>query len=804
MPVTHQRQPDRAEKEQALPPMPPALTRLGQYILTAMFILGPLAVTQPGKLFYNSLDSPRRLLLMLGAGLLAALVLRAWSLRGRLVLRRHLLDGAVLLYFLLVVISSIGGMYPRISFFGPLWLQDSLPLLVIGVCLYFGVKEFVRTPEEREQFAMLFGLVGGVAALIGLFDYFITPHLGREYALNANFLGWRLSSTLGNPMFTGTYFAMTLPVAAGVAFATQRLDRRVLLAACAGLMLFALLLTQTRASWIGFALSVPFVLVLGILQLRKTHAAVSSVVVVIALAVLAGTVAVGMSNPQLRARLRSVVNMEDETIKTRRVYMESALNIFKAYPIQGAGYGNIKAVFPQFRPTSTVLESGLPLNRGYSTALPHNIILQTAAESGLMGLLPFLLLAVLIYLTGFRLLRGSPDQAWLGIGLLGGFTAYYITNLFSFDSAATLAQFWIMAGLLAGPGAADRVPPPRYGSLAAPLTGRVVSMLNIAALVIALGAGLSFLIQATGASVFQGTIDRIARAEGILAAAVNQQPQDMEGIRQGCALYDASIKAIGGTIATSLVPDHVMYEILFMAYRGRYAYSLSQEEEAKLRQKLYRTGDTALRIFERDPIVLRYYILQLKDSNSFDDRRRSLDLARSLVKYEPRSAEVHMLLAQSLQSLGQSLESLGYIGRALLAAEKAIALDDSSPDAHGLLAQLAFTYARKTTDPAQRGSYMALAVKEYDEVPKRNASLFDPDRVGLVVALLYTNQPERAVIEARKLQDPALLDMVCTETEALYQEKGQPEEGQRLAREMRAEAPAPAPVHGPMPGVISK
>jgi len=771
--------------------MPPMLVRLGQYLLAVMFITGPLAVLQPGKLLYNSLDSPRRLLLMLGAGLLAALIVRSWSLRRRLALRRQLLDGAVLLYFLLVAAAGIGGLYPRISFFGPLWLQDGLPLLLIVVCLYFGVKEFLRGWEDIERFAVLLGGIGGVVALAGLFDYFITPHLGREYAFNANFLGWRLSSTLGNPMFTGTYFAMTLPVAAGAALATRHLIHRILLGSSVVLMLPALLLTQTRASWIGFALAVPFVLALAVLEWRKTHARHAAVAMAVALVVLAGTLAVGLSNPRLRARLGSVVNMEDETIQTRRVYMEAALNIFKKYPVQGAGYGNIKAVFPQFRPSSSVRESGLPLNRGYSTALPHNIILQTAAESGVMGLLPFLLLAVLIYLTGFRLLRGSPPRAWLTIGLLGGFTAYYLTNMFSFDNTATLAQFWLLAGLLAALAATDRVPPPRYGSLAAPLNRRVVSMLNMASLVIALGSGLVFLIQVYGAFTFQRTIDRMAQAEVILAEATSTVPPDSPKLLRGCAIYDSSIKAIEGIIASSLVPDNVMYEILFMAYRGRHNYSLSPAEELKLRKRLFQVGERGLGFYDRDPIILRYYILSLLGKGaSVKERRRAVELASNLVeKYEPNSGEVHILLAQSRESLGD-------IVGAMFAAKKAVELDHTSADAHGLLGKLYFLVAKSQPSSSARDRDMVLAVHEYDEVPKYdNASLFDEDRSRLAEALLYTGQPGRAVLEALKLRDRTILDDLCRETEAIYREKGKLEEGERLIRRMRP----PPPMLGPMP-----
>jgi len=825
MPVTHPRQPDGAEKGQALAEMPASLIRLAQYVIAAMFILGPLAVLQPGKLLYNSLDTPRRLLLMLGAGLLAALILRAWSLRRRIVMRWHLLDGVVVLYGLLVVVSSIGGVYPRISFFGPVWLQDGLLLLFTGICLYFGIKEFLRTPDDYLRFATLVGIVGGVVAAIGLFEWGV---IGQPYqallkeigslksgdpylqtllqqkeqfaavSLNSNFLGWRLTATLGNPMFTGCYLAMTLPVAAGAALATRQINYRVLLAVCIALMLPALLLTQTRSAWIGFGLSVLFMMGLILVEWYKRRTAVFAVIAFILLALVGLGMAMGWTSPQLRTRLKSIVNMEDATRQTRLVYMQSAFNIFKKYPIQGAGYGNIKSIFPQYRPTSMVIESNLPLNRGYSTSLPHNIILQAVAESGLMGLLPFLLFGVMIYLTGFSLLRGNAVQAWLSIGLLGGVTAYYVTNLFSFDNAGTLMQFWTLAALLAGMGAMERGLPARYQDLALPLTRSLASMFNTASLVVGLGAILAFLIQTSGAFAFQQAIVRMGTAENVLADAVRTQPPNMTKYQEGCALYDASIRQIEMVIAASLVPDPFMNQIRFMAYHGRHGYYQSPEEEQSYRRKLYEIGDRTLKVYDRDPMTLRYYILDLKDSPDPMDHVRAYKMALDLAKFEPRSSEVHMLRAQTLQALGD-------LGRALLAADEAIALDPTSPSAHALRAQLYFALARSVkTDIPQRNRYSAAAIIDFDEVAKRGSQLLDSDRVGLTIALVYTNQPERAVIEARNIADPNLLKVASQETARIYREMGKTAEGIQLAAAMQpAPAPAPpgpaAPMVGPMP-----
>ena len=148
----------KGRKEATPATMPPNIASWGQRIFLILLIAGPLCSFPPAKVFYNSLDTPRRLLLLLGAGLLAALICKAWSLRRQVVLRWHVLDWYVLAYFLGCVVSSIGGAYPRVSFFGPVWSQDGLALLWICVVMYFAIKEFFRTPEEVERICLRPGI----------------------------------------------------------------------------------------------------------------------------------------------------------------------------------------------------------------------------------------------------------------------------------------------------------------------------------------------------------------------------------------------------------------------------------------------------------------------------------------------------------------------------------------------------------------------------------------------------------------------------------------------------------------------
>ncbi len=229
-----------------------AAERWARRLLLALVVVFPLCWVTPDATLNTPGDLWRRVALLAGAGLLTALVVLGWTQRRTLTLRRHGLDLAVLLFFLTACLSGLLGEYPRFSLLSPIWAQDFTTLLAIkvGVLLYFCVKEFTRDEQQVETLAAALVGVGGVVALIGLLDFCF--HLG----LSAEFSGRRLTATLDSPMFAGTFLAMLIPLGIGVALATTCRVRRGLAITGTALMGLALLLTQSRASWVGLALTV--------------------------------------------------------------------------------------------------------------------------------------------------------------------------------------------------------------------------------------------------------------------------------------------------------------------------------------------------------------------------------------------------------------------------------------------------------------------------------------------------------------------------------------------------------------------
>jgi len=678
--------------------MPQKYQQWGRLLVFTLLVLAPILFLPPAVLLKDSMDTPRRLLMLLSAGLLAALILRSCALRKRLVLRRHPLDIAVLLFFVGALISGIGGVYPRVTFCGPVWTEDGLTLLLTLVVWYFALKEFLREREQIETAGFLLVLAGGIIAIFGLLDW--ASDLGFNPSFTSHtlpFAAKRLVGTLGNSMFTGTFFSVLIPVGIAMAMLSRIPTRRVISLYSTLLMVPCLFLTMARAAWVGFIVMLVVVAILVLAYRKSLKLAIPLPVILTAIVLFVVCIIGCFSTKHIRERLYSVVNPEGGTVQTRIVYMQTAWNMFTDRPITGVGIGNLKLMFPQYRPYSLVKEQNIPLNRGYNAAYPHNIFLQVAAETGVLGLVPFLFLLVVFYIAGFSLLRGAPWEAWLGIGLLGSVTAYIVSNLLAFDNYATSMLFWTSLGLAAAARAEDRTFSARYGWLSAPLPTRLISALNVAGLVIAFYAGLQFLLQLGAAySVQQGliTLDRI-------------QKHEIRG-EQALPSCQAALRSIQTGAELSFENEYTTYQMLFLGYRNlmniwvdRFNQSIDSRskmdqqenftEFQKTRATMYDMGRRSLALMDRDPMVLRFMIMEHNSDMGMelahdgsvkeDELSEAQQLVQRLKKAEPMSSEVCLVAADFYELKGD-------IQQAVAEANNATQLDPTFADAWARLAHM--------------------------------------------------------------------------------------------------------------------
>jgi O-antigen ligase len=137
-------------------------------------------------------------------------------------------------------------------------------------------------------------------------------------------------------------------------------------------------------------------------------------------------------------------NKVDIAVEGRLGEMKAAVHMFFDHPLTGVGYGNYELHYQQY-------ELRLGLAPRHQKRAAHSLLLEIAAEQGLLGLGAFLLIVLVMFRCVFRAVRdfeaaGNTDwsrmaQA-LGFALLG----YMIAAMFLHNSYSR--YLWMLAGMI--------------------------------------------------------------------------------------------------------------------------------------------------------------------------------------------------------------------------------------------------------------------------------------------------------------------------------------------------------------------
>lgn len=190
-------------------------------------------------------------------------------------------------------------------------------------------------------------------------------------------------------------------------------------------LLFLFYLANTRSAWLGFALSF-FIMVL--VKNRK----------VLIKIMLAAVLMIGLIYPFLsREKIKDVIN--PVSLEDRAYMWRIGWNIFKEHPVIGNGFNTFFGKFMEFREDEY---------RGLKGSYVHNAYLQTASDSGIIGLAAFLSLLGAAFLRILRFIRNCSDSFYgnMALGLAGGLLAFLIHAFFdtNMQSLPLVALFWFV------------------------------------------------------------------------------------------------------------------------------------------------------------------------------------------------------------------------------------------------------------------------------------------------------------------------------------------------------------------------
>jgi putative inorganic carbon (HCO3(-)) transporter len=300
---------------------------------------------------------------------------------------------------------------------------------------------------DRIVAALLAGSL--LTAVIGLRQlYEDTAALARWADPNSVAKGTvRIYSTLGNPNLLAGYLLPILPLAVVVLLRWRRPLPRVFAATTLVMGATALVLTYSRAAWMGLVAATAVLAVL--LALRSTRRWPLLWRKVIPLAVLLGggvllAVLVWQVEP-LRVRVLSLVaGREDSSNNFRINVWLAALDMIQARPWLGIGPGNdaFNLIYPLYQQPR------------FNALSAYSIPLELAVEAGIPGLLAGIGLVVASLRRGVQLWRSDSTWALPAMGVLAVIAALGIqglTDTIFFRPEVQITGWFCLATLAAAP-----------------------------------------------------------------------------------------------------------------------------------------------------------------------------------------------------------------------------------------------------------------------------------------------------------------------------------------------------------------
>jgi len=194
--------------------------------------------------------------------------------------------------------------------------------------------------------------------------------------------------------------------------------------------------TLSRGAYLGCIISLLFLFIILLYDMRKNKIMPSVILVIICVCLL---IALGMlfAKPVMD-RLVSI-GAGFEASRERIWGWQEAFSIIGDFPVFGTGPNTYTEIIPKYSISKI------------SGCYPHNCYLHIAAETGILGLLAFLLVLWKFFKQGFKVVlsRINDNEALLLLGVMAGVLAtlvqsFFDTNLFALK---LVTLFWVMLGI---------------------------------------------------------------------------------------------------------------------------------------------------------------------------------------------------------------------------------------------------------------------------------------------------------------------------------------------------------------------
>jgi len=340
----------------------------------------------------------------------------------------------------------------------PLSLKELLKWLELFLVFLVAANSFKDRRQMKLVLASLF-LASLVEAFLGVYQF--AAQRGPEgFVVGEGYL--RAFGTFGQPNPFAGYLGLVLPLAFSLSLSALNGHRPQWAPGVAfvGVVLFAaVVMSMSRGAWLAFAISA---MVMTAIWSRRAFAGLFIFAFLAAFLAFLGTV--GLLPPVVTERLAVITDNfgifdvaqvqltpQNWAVVERMANWQAAWNMAQDAPWLGNGIGNFSEVYPDYA----------VMNWKNLTGHAHNYFLNILAETGIIGLGAYIVLAVssVVYaVTAFRCIASEnrpedssfPSDKAISLGILGILLALHTHNFFdNLYVHGMAAQVGLMLGLLA-------------------------------------------------------------------------------------------------------------------------------------------------------------------------------------------------------------------------------------------------------------------------------------------------------------------------------------------------------------------
>ncbi|MDO8260063.1 MAG: O-antigen ligase family protein, partial [Candidatus Magasanikbacteria bacterium] len=225
----------------------------------------------------------------------------------------------------------------------------------------------------------------------------------------------RIFSTLGQPNWLASYLVLILPICMAFSLFYRQNKAKLIFLAASATILFAIILTNSRAGLLGLMASLMiFAMLAGIKTIKANIKLISALgIVFLIIAMLFGTNLTSRIKDLITSQ-KQVINQPTKTAKPtqssltsggtesgqiRLIVWHGAIDVFKSSPLLGTGPETFVSSYYKFRPATH--NQTTEWQFFYNKA--HNEFLNYAANTGLLGLLSYLSFLSTLIFTIFKL-----------------------------------------------------------------------------------------------------------------------------------------------------------------------------------------------------------------------------------------------------------------------------------------------------------------------------------------------------------------------------------------------------------------